>query len=124
MGPGASNFRIGRDRAPTQTLQTTSLRLHFDAMACSLVLTRRQEHHPESEHNRQLDAGLTRLFANQFVRDAGEQPCAVTASSVRVHTSAMRQPDQSFERAVYDLARSGSADLGDQADTAGVVVCG
>ena len=36
----------------------------------------------------------------------------------------MRQPDQSFERAVYDLSRGGSADLGDQADTAGVVVCG
>jgi hypothetical protein len=98
--------------------------LRFDAIAGCLFLTRRQEHHPESEHNRQLDTGLTRLFANQFVRDAGEQACAVSASSIGVHTSAMRQPDQSFERAVYDLARSGSADLGDQADTAGVVVWG
>ncbi len=43
----------------------------------------------------------------------GEQACAVTASSVGVHTSAMRQPDQSLERTVYDLARCGSADLGD-----------
>ena len=64
------------------------------------------------------------MLANQFVRDASEQTCAVAASSVGVHTSAMRQPDQGLERAVHDLARSRSADLGDQADTAGVVVCG
>ncbi len=66
----------------------------------------------------------TRLLANQFVRDASEQTGAVTASSVGVHTSTMRQPDQSLQRAIHDLARSDSADFGDQADTAGVVVCG
>jgi hypothetical protein len=36
----------------------------------------------------------------------------------------MRQPYQGLERAVHDFARGGSAHLGDQADTAGVVVCG
>ena len=64
------------------------------------------------------------LPANQLVRDASQQAGAVTAPAVGVHTAAMRQADQSFERAVDDLARRGSADLGDQADTAGVVVCG
>ena len=94
------------------------------ALRVASCLTRRQKNHAEPVHRGQLDAGLTRLLADQFVRDASEQACAVTASSVGVHTSAMRQPDQSFERAVDDLARSSSADLGDQADTAGVVVCG
>jgi hypothetical protein len=36
----------------------------------------------------------------------------------------MRQSDQGFEGAVHDLARSLPVDSGDQADTAGVVVCG
>jgi hypothetical protein len=36
----------------------------------------------------------------------------------------MRQPDQGFERAVHDLARGCPTDLGNQADTAGVVVGG
>ena len=94
------------------------------AVRAACFLTRRQENHAQPEYRGQIDAGLTRLLANQFVRDAGQQTGAVTASSVGVHTSAMRQPDQSLERAVHDLARSGSADSGDQADTAGVVVCG
>ena len=34
------------------------------------------------------------------------------------------QPDQGFEGAVHDLARGRPVDSGDQADTAGVVVCG
>ena len=122
--PGTRNAGIGRDRTPSQTLQATLLCLRFYGTARRLFLTRRQEDHSESEHRRQLDAGLSRLLANQFVRDASEQTGAVTAPAVGVHTSAMRQPDQSFERAIYDLARRDSADLGDQADTAGVVVCG
>jgi hypothetical protein len=124
VSPGTCNVRIGRDRAPTQALQTTSLRLLLDGVARGLCLTRRQKNHSEPEHRRQLDACLARLLANQFVRDAGEQTSPVTASSISVHTSAMRQPDQGFERTIYDLPRGGSAHLGDQADTAGVVVCG
>ena len=53
-----------------------------------------------------------------------QQAGAVTASAIGIHAAAMRQPDQGLERAVHDLARSASADLRDQADTAGVVVCG
>ena len=124
VGPGARNFRIGRNRAPTQALQTASLGLRLDGVARRLCLSGRQKNHAEPVDRGQLDARLTRLFANQFVGDASEQTGAVTTSSVGVHTSTMRQPDQSFQRAVNDLARSSSADFGDQADTAGVVVCG
>jgi hypothetical protein len=36
----------------------------------------------------------------------------------------MRQPDQGLKRTLNNLARRHSSDSGDQADTAGVVVCG
>ena len=67
---------------------------------------------------------LMRASSESICPGCGEQTSAVTASSVRIHTTTMRQPDQGLQRAIDDLARSRSADLGDQADTAGVVVCG
>ena len=122
--PRTENFGIGRNRTPAQTFQTAFLRLRFDSIASCLFLTRRQKDHSQPKHPGQLDAKFSSTLTNQFVRDTREQTGAVTASAIGVHTSAMRQPDQGFERAVHDLPRSGSADPGDQADTAGVVVCG
>jgi hypothetical protein len=124
VSPRTCNFRIGRDWPPTQALQTVSLGLRFDGVARFVCLTGRQKDHAEPVDRGQLHARLTSLFANQFVWDASEQAGAVTASSVGVHPSTVRQPDQSLQRAVNDLARSSTADFGDQADTAGVVVCG
>ena len=36
----------------------------------------------------------------------------------------MRQADEGLKRAIDNLARRHSAHLGDQADTAGIMVCG
>ncbi len=55
---------------------------------------------------------------------AVSRPAPSPLLSVRIHTTTMRQADQGFQRTLDNLARSRSADLGDQADTAGVVVCG
>ena len=121
-GPTTSGL-MGTERQPRH-LQAALLRLGLDGFARRLFLSRRQKHHAQPERRRQFDSSRTRMLADQFFRDASQQAGAVTASSVRVHTSAMRQPDQRFEGAVHDLARSRPTDLGDQADTAGVVVCG
>ena len=79
---------------------------------------------PSPNDRGQFDSSLLRVLANQFFRDASQQAGAVATSSVGVHTSTMRQPDQGLEGAVHDLARGRPVDSGDQADTAGVVVCG
>ena len=98
------NFWIRRNGSPAQTLQTAFLGLCFDRSARSRFLTRRQKDHSKSEFRRQIDARVTRLFADQFFRDASEQTSAVTASAVGVYAAAMDQPHQSLEGAVDDLS--------------------
>jgi hypothetical protein len=89
-----------------------------------LFPARRQEYHSETEHGRQLDAALKSALPNKFIRNGCEQTSAVTTAPVRIHPTTMRQADQGFQRTIDNLARSHSAHLGDQADTAGVMVCG
>jgi hypothetical protein len=60
----------------------------------------------------------------ELVRHPGEQTSAITAASIRVHTAPVRQADEGLQRSLHDLTRSRSAYSGDQADTAGIVVCG
>ena len=122
--PRADNFRIDWDRTPAQAFQAALSRLGLDNFACRIFLSRRHKNHAQPELRGQFDSSLLRIFADQFFRDASQQAGAVAALSVGIHTSAMRQPDQGFEGAVHDLARGRPVDSGDQADTAGVVVCG
>ena len=118
------NLRIDRYQPPTQTIQAIFLGLRCDRITRRFFLTGREENHSQAEHRGQIEARLLRAFPHEPVRYSGEQACAVAASSVRIHTTAVRQPDQCLKRALDDLAGSSSSDLGDQADTAGVVVCG
>ena len=63
-----------------------------------------------------------RGLAHESVRDGHQQPSAVAASSIGVHTAAMRQPHQRL-RARSTISRDGAPPIRvDQADTAGVVV--
>jgi hypothetical protein len=115
---------MDRHRTPAQAFQAAPLRLGLDNFARRVFLAWRHKNHAQPEDRGQFDSGLTRVLADQPVWDTSQQTCAVTASSIGIHTSAMRQADQRFEGTIHDLARSRTVDSGDQADTAGVVVCG
>ena len=51
-----------------------------------------------------------------------EQACAITAAAIRVHAAAMGQARQSLEPAFDHHMRRGSAQLGDEAHTARIMI--
>jgi hypothetical protein len=67
---------------------------------------------------------LTRTFANKLIGNASQETRSIAASPVGVHAATVRKPDQGFERPLDNLARSTSSESCDQADTAGIMVCG
>jgi hypothetical protein len=67
---------------------------------------------------------LTRTLANKPIGKAGQEARSIAASPVSVHPATVRKPDQGFERPLDNFARSTSSESCDQADTAGIMVCG
>ncbi len=94
----------------------------FDRRPCRSFFPAWQKDHSQGEAFRKIDALAGGTFAQKVFGNGGEHSGAVTAAAVGIHTSAMRQAAQSFERALDDLMRPGAAELGDETHSAGVVV--
>ncbi len=63
-----------------------------------------------------------RGLAHEAIGNGHQQPGAVAAAPIGVHTAAMREPQQRGQGALHHFMRWGSAQPGHKADTTGVVV--
>jgi hypothetical protein len=98
------------------------LRLRNDCPTCFRFPAWRQENHAKSETSRKLNPDLPRTISDELLRNGSEQASSISTPSIRIHAATMRQADQRLKRAVNNLTRRRPANLGDKADTAGVVV--
>jgi hypothetical protein len=105
-------------------MQTGELCCSFNRYASFVFQAWRQEHHAKPKFCRQVDSRFARLLSYEILWDRGEQSCAITAYSIRIHTAAMREAHKRSEGALHHLARARAAQSGDEAYTTCVVVDG
>ena len=84
----------------------------------------REKNHPDAvlAGGRQIEAQCLGLAGEELVRHLDQQPSAVARIGVTTASPPVGQVDEDFEALLDDLVRRTSLDVGDEADSAGVML--
>src|ERR1700723_682683 len=119
---GAKKRRIGRHFTPAEAKQSHFCGGSFHVRVRHRFLARRNKRHAHAERFGQLNIYFAGALADEIFRNRSENAGAVAAEPVSVNSATMTKPLQSSEGALDHIARAAAAQLGDEADSAGIVV--
>ena len=125
-GRCADDAIVGRNEAPAEHplpfFDDDRLKEALDLRACRLAVREKYEPRPVGAGRRQGDAERRRDFAQEAIGHLDEDAGAVPRRRFAAARAAVQQVDEDAQPLLDDRVRASALDVGDEPDTAGIVL--
>ena len=113
---------IYRHPTPAEDTQAFLVGGGLDGDFCVAYGIRREKSEAQTKLFRKIDSLLAGLRSEEVFRKCGEKPGTVAARSIGIYAAAMGKAFEGGQRVVNNVVPGRSAEAGDKAGTAGVMI--